>query len=78
MTFSETELRTIFASSCIESAARASGCSASEMYARMNKIGLVENYIWKYYDQLHSESREHLTEDILETLRNWEKRQDGK
>ena len=47
MPVTEEELKTIFASSCIESAARAIGCPASEMYLRMKRINLIENYILK-------------------------------
>ena len=42
MPVTEEELKTIFASSCIESAARAMGCPASEMYLRMKRINLIE------------------------------------
>lgn len=42
---SEEELKTIFVSSCIESVANHLGCPASVMYARMQKIGLIEGYM---------------------------------
>ena len=71
----EEELRTIFVSSCIGSAARARGCSASEMYRRMKRIRLIEDYIWEFYDVLHTQSREYVTEDVLKTLDIWEKKQ---
>lgn len=70
----EEEFRTIFVSSCIESAALAMNCSAAEMYLRMKRINLIENYIWEFYDVLHTQSREHVTEDILKTLDIWEKK----
>ena len=72
--FSDTELRTIFTASCIESAAREAGCSASEMYRRMNAVGLIDNYIWKFYDSLHTQSRAYVVEDVMTALANWEKR----
>lgn len=72
---SEEELKTIFVSSCIESVANHLGCPASAMYARMQKIGLIEGYIWKYYDTLHTQSREYVIDDVLEALYNWEKKQ---
>ena len=74
----EEELRTIFVSSCIESAARARGCPASEMYRRMKRIRLIEDYIWEFYDVLHTQSREYVTEDVLKTLDIWEKKQQMK
>lgn len=70
----EEELKTIFVSSCIESAARSIGCTASEMYLRMKRVNLIENYIWEFYDVLHTESRETVTEDILKTLKIWEEK----
>lgn len=57
----------------IGSAAR--GCSASEMYRRMKRIRLIEDYIWEFYDVLHTQSREYVTEDVLKTLDIWEKKQ---
>lgn len=71
----EEELRTIFVASCIESAARAKGCPASEMYRRMKRIRLIEDYIWEFYDVLHTQSREYVTEDVLKTLDIWENEQ---
>lgn len=70
----EEEYRTIFVSSCIESAARAMNCPASEMYLRMKRINLIEDYIWEFYDVLHTQSREYVTEDVLKTLEIWEKK----
>ncbi len=55
----------IFASSCVESAARKLGISSSDMYQRMKKIDFIKNFIFKCYDALHTQSREHVTEDIL-------------
>lgn len=69
----EKELKTIFVSSCIESAARSLGCPASEIYLRMKRVGMIENYIWEFYDVLHTQSREYVTEDVLKTLDIWEK-----
>ena len=50
------QLRMIFAASCIEAAARRKGISA----------------ILPYYDLLHTQSREYITDTTLETLHNWE------
>ena len=43
----EEELKTIFTASCVESAANAVGCSSKVMYQRMQRVGLIEKYIWK-------------------------------
>ena len=52
------ELRNIFASSCVEAAARKLGCSTSEMYRRMKRVGLIHGFIIPGYEALHSQSRE--------------------
>lgn len=74
---SEETLQTIFVASCVESAAIATGCESNEMYQRMKRVGLLEDYIWRFYDTLHTQSREYVTSDVLETLVAWEKRKGG-
>lgn len=68
----------IFASSCVESAARVLGISAKEMYKRMKRVDLINGYILKHYEAIHSESREQVTEEIVSSLQNWEKHKFGK
>lgn len=68
----DTESMLIFASSCIESCARKLNVSSGDMYVRMKNVGLINNYILKHYDTLHTESRRNVTEDVLECLTNWE------
>jgi hypothetical protein len=62
----------IFASSCIESAARKRNISTSDMYKRMKRVGLINGFILECYDGLHTQSREHVTEDVLGALDIWE------
>lgn len=66
------ELRNIFASSCVETAAKKMGYSTSQMYQRMKRVGLIHGFILPGYEALHSQSREHVTEDVLGALRIWE------
>ena len=66
------ELRNIFASSCVEAAARKEGCSTGEMYRRMKRVGLIHGFILPGYEVLHTQSREHVTEDVLGALTIWE------
>ncbi len=68
------ESEMIFASSCIESAARERNMSASEMYIRMKNVGLIDGFILKCYDGLHTQSRQHVTEDVLGALDIWEQK----
>lgn len=70
----EQERVIIFVSSCIESVAERLGCKATEVYRRMERVGLIHDYIIPYYDTIHTESRENVTSDIVETLEFWEKK----
>lgn len=72
---SDEQLVMIFASSCIEWVAEALDCDYQEVFTRMDKVGLIDNYIIKCYDVLHLESRENITEDIIQTLLMWEENQ---
>lgn len=69
---SEEEIKIGFVASCIESAAEHVGCSNEEMLARMDAVGLIDDYIYPHYDALHTEDRANLTENIVETLKRWE------
>lgn len=68
----------IFASSCVESVARRLGVSSADMYQRMKRVGLIDDFIFKCYDALHTQSREHVTEDVLGALLLWEKKKNIK
>ena len=35
---------------------------------------MIHDYIIPYYDTIHTESRENVTADIIETLEYWEKK----
>ncbi|CAK7057293.1 DUF3791 domain-containing protein [Bacteroides rodentium] len=78
MTERKIEDQMIFAASCVESAARALGMSSKDMYNRMKRVNLINGYILKHYEAIHSESREHVTENIIGCLHNWEKRKPRK
>ncbi len=56
----------------IESGAARLNISNAEMYQRLKAQGLIHDYLLRYYDELHSQSREWLTDTIVETLKNWE------
>ena len=68
------ECQAIFIASCVENAAASEKVSASEMYERMHKVNLIEDYILPCYDVLHAESCQNVTKDILQTLRIWEEK----
>ncbi len=69
-----TELRNIFAASCVESAAIAENTTAVEMYRRMRAVNLFADFIYPCYETLHTQSRTIVTEDVLEALHNREKK----
>lgn len=57
-----------------EVAARKAGCSTGEMYRRMKRVGLISGFIILGYEVLHTQSREHVTEDVLGALYIWEEK----
>lgn len=69
---SNEEIKIGFVASCIESAAERLGCQYDEMLKRMERVGLIDNYIYPHYEALHSEDRTNLIDNIIETLYRWE------
>lgn len=73
----EQERMMTFVCSCIESVALALKESPSAIFQRMNKVGLIHDYLMACYDTLHTESRENVTADVIETLKYWEEKKGG-
>lgn len=69
---SDEEIIMGFVASCIESAAERVDCQYDEMLNRMERVGLIDKYIFPQYEALHSEDRNNLTDNIIETLNRWE------
>ena len=61
-----------FVATSIETTARFLGVSYDEVFRRMNRVGMIDNYILPNYEPLHSESREVLAERMVECLNYWE------
>lgn len=61
-----------FVATCIEVVARLTNTDYRQIYQRMNRVGMIDNYIFPNYEPLHSESREVLAERLIECLKNWE------
>ena len=61
---------------CIEATARRLGKSYREVYDRMDRVGMIDGYIYPCYSTLHTESRENIVDDLLSCLKNWEEKQD--
>ena len=64
-----------FVATCIEATARMLDIPYSEVYQRMKRVGMIEQYIVPHYETLHSESRENVAANMIECLKEWEKEQ---
>lgn len=64
--------RVHFAVMAIESAARKLGVSSREMHDRLKRQNLIHTRLFARYELLHTQSREWVADDIVETLENWE------
>ncbi len=64
-----------FVASCVESVAKKLHIDTATMYHRMDVVGMIDNYLIPFYDTLHTESRENLTDSLVETLNRWEDKQ---
>lgn len=63
-----------FVASCVESVADKLKQPYIEIFERMDKVGLIDNYIYAHYEVLHTESRENLTEILIDALQTWEEK----
>ena len=61
-----------FALMAISNGAKKLNISEKEMYDRLQAQGLVHRRLFKRYEELHTQSLEYVTDDIVETLLNWE------
>ena len=61
-----------FAVLAIEAAARKMDITPAQMRARLKKQGLIDRLILGCYGVFHTMSLEHVAEDVVEALRNWE------
>ena len=69
---SKTQIIMAFGATCIETTARWLNAPYIDVYQRMKRVGLIEQYILPHYETLHTESREKLAEGLVECLNNWE------
>lgn len=58
-----------FAVFCIESVAEQLKIPPREVYTRMNRLHLFEEYIFPFYDTLHSQSKQYIISELLEAIR---------
>lgn len=64
----------LFAVIAIESTAKKYATNPSELSQRLERQGLIEGRLWKYYDQLHTQSRDYVADDLMEALTHKEKK----
>ena len=62
-----------FAVMAIEASAKKANISGKEMYERLKRQDLIHQRLFRYYDQLHTQSLQWVVDDTLEALGNWEK-----
>lgn len=63
-----------FVATCIEATARRLGVGYREVYERMARINMIDDYIYPCYETLHTESRDNIANDMIACLNNWEVR----
>lgn len=64
----------LFAVIAIETAASKYAVSPSDLASRLDKQGLIEGRLWKYYDLLHTQSRDYVADDLMEALQHRERK----
>lgn len=64
----------LFSVIAIESAAKKYATSPSALTARLKEQGLIEGRLWKYYDLLHTQSRDYVADDLMEALTHRERK----
>ena len=61
-----------FVASCVEDVANRLGEDYLAVYKRMDNVGMIDKYLIPFYNTLHTESRENLTDSLIESLNRWE------
>ena len=57
----------------LESGAKRMGITPLMMYRRLKKQDLIHQRLFRHYDLLHTQSLDYVADDIVETLKNWER-----
>lgn len=64
-----------FAVMAIQSGAKKLGITPLEMEERLKAQNLIHRRLFNRYEELHTQSLDYVTDDIIETLHNWENAQ---
>lgn len=68
MELTEKEIMLGFAASCVEFVARKLGVSYKSVFESLERTNAIEGYIIPCYDTLHTQSREYVTDAVIEYL----------
>lgn len=69
--------QTQFATLAIGATAQRMGISATELFNRLKRHGLVRRLLFDCYETLHAESIDGVVWNVLEALKNWEAKEKG-
>ena len=69
--------QTQFITLAIEATAQRMGITATELYNRLKRHGLVRRLLIDCYDTLHAESIDGVVWNVQEALKNWEAREEA-
>ncbi|MBO4662697.1 MAG: DUF3791 domain-containing protein [Bacteroidaceae bacterium] len=69
--------QTQFVTLAIGATAQSMGISATELFNRLKRYGLVRRLLLDCYDTLHAESIEGVIWNVQEALKNWEAKKGG-
>lgn len=61
-----------FAIFAIEAAAQKYGLNSSALYQRLKHLDLISQRLLADYELLHTQSKDYIADDLMETLQNWE------
>ena len=72
-----TFLQTQFVTLAIGATAQRMGITATELFNRLKRHGLVRRLLFDCYDTLHAESIDGVAWNVQEALKNWEEKEKG-
>lgn len=64
--------KTHLAVAAIENAALKLGVDSAELFARLQKYGIVKDGLLAFYEELHTQSLDWVTDFVIESLQNRE------
>lgn len=62
------EIKMGFVASCVEHVARHLNVDYHIVYDALQKTNGIKDYVYRFYDTLHTQSREYISDDIISYL----------